>query len=183
MPTVVLAQSNFLIPNGTFLVELAAFVIILAVIWRYVVPPVQGAMRQRRELIHGLFDESREARERAEAAEADYHASLAEARAEAARIREHARAQGQRIVDQLRETAQQEADRITAEGGQQLAASREALGRELRADVGTLGVELAGRIVGESLADEARRTGTVEQFLAELDERSGESSATAGLRR
>jgi F-type H+-transporting ATPase subunit b len=35
--------------------------------------------------------------------------------------------------------------------------------------VGTLAVDLASRIVGESLADEARRKGTVERFLTELE--------------
>ena len=41
--------------------------------------------------------------------------------------------------------------------------------RDLRSEVGTLAVDLASRIVGESLADEARRRGTVERFIAELD--------------
>ena len=35
--------------------------------------------------------------------------------------------------------------------------------------MGTLAVDLASRIVGESLADEARRKGTVERFLSELE--------------
>jgi F-type H+-transporting ATPase subunit b len=34
--------------------------------------------------------------------------------------------------------------------------------------VGTLAVDLAGRIVGESLADEARSRGTVDRFINEL---------------
>ncbi len=184
MPTFVLAKAgNFLIPNGTFLVELVAFLIILAVIGRFVVPPVERAMRERRERISGLFDEARKAKERAEEAEAAYHKAMHDARAEATAIREKARAQGQQIIDELRATAQAEADRITSEGRQQLDDSRAALVTELRTEVGTLGVELAGRIVGESLADEARRTGIVEAFLAELDERSGEPTTTAGQQR
>jgi F-type H+-transporting ATPase subunit b len=50
--------------------------------------------------------------------------------------------------------------------------------RELRTEVGTLAVDLASKIVGESLADEARQKGTVERFLTEL-EASGELDATA----
>jgi len=184
VPTVVLAKdSNFLVPNGTFLVELVAFLIILAVIGRLVVPPVQRVLRERRELIGRQFAEAREAKERAEEAEAAYHEAMNDARAEATAIREKARAQGQKIIDELRATAQAEADRVIAEGRQQLADSRAALVTELRAEVGSLGVELAGRIVGESLADEARRTGIVEQFLAGLDERSDEPTATAGQQR
>ncbi|MEP6696888.1 MAG: F0F1 ATP synthase subunit B [Pseudonocardiales bacterium] len=184
MPSVVLAaDSNFLIPNGTFLVELIAFLVILAVIGRLVIPPVQTAVRQRRELISGQFAEARQARERAQAAEAAYHKAMNDARAEAAAIRESARAQGQQIIDELREDAQAQADRITAEGREQLDASRDALVRELRAEVGALAVELAGRVVGESLADEARRTHTVQEFLDGLEQRSEHPAASSGGQR
>ena len=45
--------------------------------------------------------------------------------------------------------------------------------RELRAEVGTLAVDLASKIVGESLADEARSRGTVDRFITELERRHG----------
>ena len=35
-----IATSNFLIPNGTFIVELVAFIIVLGVVARYILPPV-----------------------------------------------------------------------------------------------------------------------------------------------
>ena len=44
---------------------------------------------------------------------------------------------------------------------------------ELRGQIGALAVDLAGRVVGESLADDARRSGTVDRFLAELDGMAG----------
>jgi F-type H+-transporting ATPase subunit b len=44
--------------------------------------------------------------------------------------------------------------------------------------VGTLAVDLASRIVGESLADEARSRGTVDRFINELDA----TGPTAGRR-
>ena len=60
----------------------------------------------------------------------------------------------------------------------ELAAQRESIVRDLRSEVGTLAVDLAGRIVGESLADEARNRGTVERFLGEL----GRTTAAGGRR-
>jgi len=74
--------------------------------------------------------------------------------------------------------AREESDRIIAAGREQLAAQRESIVRDLRSEVGTLAVDLAGRIVGESLADEARSRGTVERFIAELD-----AAGTSGGRR
>ncbi len=180
MPTTVLAaQQNFLLPNGTFIAELIAFLIILFVLWRYVVPPMQRVMRERQEMVRRQIKESQLASERLEAAEARYRDSLAEARTEAARIRDDARADGQRIIDEMRERAQQEADRIRQRGEEQLAQQREQAVRQLRAEVGQLAVALAGRIVGESMEDEARKRGTVDRFLEELEGMSARSDSSA----
>ena len=45
------ATSNFLVPNGTLIVELIAFLIVLAVIGKYVLPPLNKAMTARQEQI------------------------------------------------------------------------------------------------------------------------------------
>ena len=65
--------------------------------------------------------------------------------------------------------AHAEAERIAAAGRAQLDAQRAQIVAELRADLGRVSVELAGKVVGESLEDEARQNRTVERFLAELD--------------
>ena len=114
MSQTVLAEetSNFLVPNATFIVELIAFLIILAVLWRYVVPPVQRAMAERQQQIRAQLEESQQAKERLEAATAAYDSALAEARTEAAKIRDSARAEGQHIIDEMRTAAQEEAERV-----------------------------------------------------------------------
>ncbi len=176
---VLAAQQNFLLPNATFIAELIAFLIILFVLWRYVVPPIQRVMRERQEMVRRQIKESQLASERLEAAEARYRDALAEARTEAARIRDDARADGQRIIDEMRERAQQEADRVRQRGEEQLAQQREQAVRQLRAEVGQLAVTLAGRIIGESLEDEARRRGTVDRFLDDLDAMSARSDSSS----
>src|SRR5262249_23833644 len=162
---------NFLVPNATFLAEVVAFAIILWVLYRYVVPPVQKAMRERQELIRGQIEESRQAREQLAKAEADYQRALFEARAEAAKIRD-----GARLRDEMRVQAQEEADRIRARAVEQLATQRQQVVNELRAEIGRLAVTLAERIVGESLTDDARRQRTVDRFLTELEQMAGGSA-------
>lgn len=159
----------FLIPNGTFIVELLIFLLVFGVVWRYVVPPVKRAMTERQEMIRRQIEESEQARQRLAEAETRYKDALAEARVEAAKIRETARADAQAIKDEMRQQAEQEIARIQQRGEEQLATRREQVVRELRAEVGRLAVELASRIVGESLSDEARRAGTVDRFLEELE--------------
>jgi len=174
MIAAVLAQEeggneNFLVPNGTFLAELAIFLVILWVFWKYVVPPVKKAMAQRQDMIRRQIEESREARERLEAADAKYREVLAEARTEAAKIRDEARAEAGKIKAELREQAEREVAQIRQRGEEQLATQREQVLRQLRTELGELAVTLAGRIVGESMTDEARRRGTVDRFIDELD--------------
>jgi F-type H+-transporting ATPase subunit b len=158
----------FLIPNATFFVELVIFLIVLGVLWRYAVPPVKRAMDERREMVRRQIEESQQASKRLSEAEARYSKALAEARVEAAKIRETARADAQEIKDEMRQQAEQEVARIRERGEEQLAHQRDQIVREMRAELGKLAVTLAGRIVGESVAEDARRAGTVDRFLDEL---------------
>src|ERR687894_470307 len=170
----------FLIPNATFFVELVIFLLVLAVVWRYVVPPVKRAMNERQEMVRRQIEESEQARTRLEEAESRYSQALAEARVEAAKIRETARADAQEIKDEMRQQAEQEVARIRQRGEEQLATQREQVVRELRGELGKLAVTLAGRIVGESVADDARRAGTVDRFLDELEGMAATESGTDG---
>jgi F-type H+-transporting ATPase subunit b len=177
MPTTTVLAGNFLVPNGTFIAELIAFLIILGVLWRYVLPPVSKAMSDRQNLIRDQLEEGRQASERLKQAEADYRKALDEAKAAAAAIRDQARADAAGIREEILERAQQEKDRIVESGREQLTADRQALVRQLRAELGDLAVELASRILGEALAEEARQRGTVDRFLAQLQEEEGAGPA------
>jgi F-type H+-transporting ATPase subunit b len=165
----VVAAGNFLVPDATFIAELVAFLIILGVLGRYVLPPIQKAMRERQELIRKQVEDSEEAKIKLAQAERAYQDALNEARTEAAQIRENARAEAQRTVEELRSQAQEEQARIIARGDEQLANQRSAIVRELRAEIGTLAVELSEKIVSQRLSDEANVSTTVDAFLAGLE--------------
>jgi F-type H+-transporting ATPase subunit b len=162
-------ESNFLVPNGTFLVELAAFALLFYLLARYVIPPINRAMTARQDAIRKQFADLEQARGAANAAEEEFKAQIADARHEAARIREEAREQGAQIIAEMRQQAQTEAARIVENGHQQIAAERQHAVTSLRAEVGTLATTLAGRIVGESLDDDERSGRVVDRFLADLD--------------
>ena len=165
----VVASGNFLVPDATFIAELIAFLIILGVLGKYVLPPLQKAMRDRQEMIRKQVEDAEEARSKLAEAEKAYQNALHEARTEAAQIRENARAEAQRTVEELRAQAVEEQQRIIARGEEQLASQRAAIVRELRAEVGSLAVELAEKIVSQRLADQAQVSTTVDAFLAALE--------------
>jgi F-type H+-transporting ATPase subunit b len=171
--------TNFLIPNGTFIAEMIIFLVILFVIGKYVVPFVNKALAARQEAIRLEFQELEDARAKLEATEAEYRDLIASARADAARQREEAREEGAQILADLRAQAQVESERIKQAAHQQIEAERSRTVEALRAEVGTLAVELAGRVVGESLTDDARQRRVVERFLTEVESRAGEAAGSA----
>jgi F-type H+-transporting ATPase subunit b len=154
-----------------------AFAFLCWILMKYVFPRMEETFRARVDAIEGGIRRAEEAQREAAELLAQYKQQLAEARTEAARIRDEARADAAGIREESAARAREEADRIIQSGRDALAAERGSIVRELRSELGSLAVELAGRIVGEALEDEARRRGTVERFLEEL------GTASAGGRR
>ena len=146
-----------------------AFALLCFVLMKYVFPRMEQMFQARVEAIEGGLKKAEEAQAEAAKVLEQYKAQLADARGEAARIRDDARADAEGIRQEAHERARAESDRIIAAGRESLAAERQNIVRELRAEVGEIAVQLAGKIVGESLEDEARRKGTVDRFLADLE--------------
>lgn len=160
-------------PLGEIIIGFIAFAVVMIVFFRFIAPRFEQVFRARREAIEGGIERAEAMQAEAKAALEQYRAQLAEARTEAAQIRDQARAEGQQILEELRTQAQEESARIVARGEEQLAANRQSVINELRGQIGALAVDLAGRVVGESLEDESRRRGTVDRFLDQLDGMSG----------
>jgi F-type H+-transporting ATPase subunit b len=146
-----------------------AFAIIAFVLMKFVFPKMEETFAARVDAIEGGIQRAETAQAEANQLLEQYRTQLAEARTEAARIRDEARADAEGIRQDVLAKAREESDRIISAGREQLAAQRESIVRDLRSEVGTLAVDLASKIVGESLADEARSRGTVERFIADLD--------------
>jgi len=155
--------------TGELIFGLIAFVILYFIVKNKVVPNLEKAYADRTAAIEGGMHQAQEAQQEAAAALEQYKAQLAEARVEAARIRGEAQEQGAAIIAELRAQAQVEANRIAEASHKQIEAERQQAVVSLRSEVGRLSTDLASRIVGESLQDEARQSGIVERFLAELE--------------
>ncbi|HEY0888376.1 MAG TPA: F0F1 ATP synthase subunit B [Nocardioides sp.] len=145
------------------------FLIVLVAVWKFVVPNFEKAYAERTAAIEGGLSAAETKQAEADAKLAELEQQLADARHEAARIREEAREQGAQIVAEMREQATAESARIVEHGKAQIEAERQQAVTSLRAEVGALATGLAGRIVGESLDDEARQSRVVERFLADLE--------------
>lgn len=168
--TTLAAEDNVLVPVlPELIVGIIAFSLLCFVLMKYVFPKMEETFQARVEAIEGGIKKAEEAQAEANQLLAQYKQQLAQASAEAARIRDETRADAVASRDEILARAAEDRDRIIAAGKDQLLQEREGLVRQLRGELGALAVELSGRIVGESLADEARQRGTVDRFLAELD--------------
>ncbi len=113
-----LATENPLLPAPIEIILSIVFVILLTiVIAKMVVPRFEATYAERTAAIQGGMEKAEKAQEEAEAALKQYQDQLAEARGEAARIREDAKTQGSQILAEMREQAQAEVARIKACGG------------------------------------------------------------------
>ncbi len=163
------AQSPLIPKPAELIVGIIAFGLLFMVLRKFVTPMFEKAFAARTEAIQGGIEKAERAQLEAAKALESYTAQLADARGEAGKIREEARVQGAAIIEDLRAQAQEEAARISAAAHSSIEAEREKAITSLRAEVGTLAVELASKIVGEALEDQARQSRIVDRFLEDLE--------------
>src|SRR5438876_451805 len=171
------ASTNPLLPSWPeFIIGTILFLLVFGLLAKLLMPRITKTLAERTEQIEGGLARSEEAQAEATQLLDQYREQLAEARHEAARLREEAREQGAQIIAEMREQAQAEARRIVEAAHAQIEADRQQAIQSLKTEVGGLAVDLASRVVGESLTDEARQRRIVERFLDELDQQA-ESAA------
>lgn len=159
---------------------LVSFGVFAFFMMKWVLPRASQALEERTAGIEGKLAQAERDRDEAQQLLTQYREQLAEARAEAGRIRTEAQAQRAQIVEEARAEARVEASRITEAATAQIASERQQVLTELRRDVGGLAVQLASKVVGESLEDDARQRRTVERFLDSLEgQTAGTAPATA----
>jgi len=164
------ASTNPLLPSWPeFIIGTILFLLVFGMLARVLLPRITKTLAERTELIEGGLARSEEAQAEAKALLDQYRQQLDDARRDAARLREEAREQGAQIIAEMREQAQAEARRVTEAAQSQIEAERQQALTSLRTEVGTLATELASRIVGESLTDEARQSRMVDRFLDDLE--------------
>jgi F-type H+-transporting ATPase subunit b len=162
-------QSPLVPPIPELVIGLIAFVIVFGILAKKLLPNINKVLDERREAIEGGMEKAEAAKTEAESVLEQYKAQLAEARHEAARLRQDAQEQGAALIAEMRAEGQRQREEIIAAGHTQIEADRKAAAQALRRDVGQLATELAGKLVGESLEDHARQSRTIDRFLDELD--------------
>jgi F-type H+-transporting ATPase subunit b len=145
------AESIFLIPNGTFFVELAAFVVILIIAWKKILPPLNKAMESRQEKIRQSLELADEARAEAAAASDERAKVLAQARDQAREIVAAAQATADQVKAEAGGRGESEYERIVSSANAEVDTARQRAIDEASARIGEIVFELVSTIVGREV--------------------------------
>ena len=173
------AQNPLIPETAELIVGLLCFFIVFGFLGKKLLPNIQKTLEERHDAIEGGLERAEKAQHEANRTLEEYKAQLAEARHEAARITEQAREQGATIIAEMREEGQRQRDAIIAAGHAQIEADRRQVTVSLRQEVGRIATDLAGKLVGEALEDNARQSRTIDRFLDGLESTASESASTA----
>jgi F-type H+-transporting ATPase subunit b len=156
---------NFLIPNGTFVVELVIFLVVLGIVAKWILPPLKAVTETRQARITVASQKADEARAESQSLLAERGRVLAEARAQARSIIDHANQGADQAVQNGRQRGQEEYDRLvtasrTATGDEGRRAREELVGR-----LDSLVAAAAERVLG-SRVDVEQHRGLIDEAVA-----------------
>jgi F-type H+-transporting ATPase subunit b len=170
------AVSIFLLPNGTFFVELAAFVVILLIVWKKILPPLNKAMESRQAKIRASLEEADQAHAEAAAAGDERSKVLAQARDQAREIVAAAQVTADQVKAESGGRGQAEYDRIVASANAEVNTARQRAVDEASARIGEIVFDLVAKIVGREVDQNAHDELIHEAVLALNAEAQRESN-------
>jgi F-type H+-transporting ATPase subunit b len=168
-------EKNPILPDTAELIYGAlAFLIVFALLWKFAFPALGKMLEERSAKIQGDLEGAEQARMSAEQELADYRAQLAGARDESNRIIEEARRTADQLRRDLQAKAEQEAQATVARAQEEIRAERDRVFQDLRAQVGVIAVELAGRVVGQSLDPNAHQR-LIDEYIEQVAGGNGQN--------
>jgi F-type H+-transporting ATPase subunit b len=171
-----LASSNFLVPNGTLIIEVIAFLLLLAFIGRKVLPPLNKALEERQEEIRTALEAAEAAKAEADETHARRQGILDEARTRAREIVAQANKVAEEVAAQSEERGQQEYDRLVRAAETDIALARQRAVDEVSAQLGGLVMSVARQVIGREI-DATSHRALIDEAVAALRSSSDTTAA------
>jgi F-type H+-transporting ATPase subunit b len=163
-----MTASIFLLPNGTFFIELVTMVVILLLMTKYILPPLNKALESRQEKIRESLAAADAAKAEAAAAGDERAQLLSAARDQAREIVSAAQATSDQVRAEAAGRGQAEYDRIIANANAEVDTARQRAIDEASARIGEVVFELVNQIVGREV-DESSHQDLVREAVAALN--------------
>lgn len=149
--------AGLLTPNGTFVAELIAFILMILILGKYAYPRIIAAATDRENKIEAGLRAAQESEERLAKVQEQVEKTLEEARAQAREIlnRSHgeATAEAQEVIAKARTDAEALIERARMEIG----GERDRAIQDLRSEVSALVVAATQRLLGETIDAKAHQ--------------------------
>jgi len=153
--------------NGTVIVELITFLIMLAILARWVYPEIVRLAEARQRAVAEQLTEAEKARADAEAKLKEAQAKLDDARKTAQGVIDAAGKSAEQLRAEMKEKADAEAKRIAESARKEIEAERERAIQSVRGEVANLVVAATEKVVGETL-DEQKHRRLIDKAIAEV---------------
>jgi F-type H+-transporting ATPase subunit b len=171
----------FLLPNGTFFIELFVSIILILLIYKYVLPPINKAMEERQEKIRTALESADQARADAEAADDERRNVLEQARQQAREIVATANRTAEQVRTENQARGQAEYERIVGNADVEIALARQRAVEEAAARMGEVVMEVVERIIGREVNLEMHRD-LIDEAVTALRNEQDAAAAGAGGR-
>jgi F-type H+-transporting ATPase subunit b len=165
------------VPIDELIIGIIAFLIVFGGLAKFALPGIKKTLAERADAIEGGIERAAKAEAEATALADEYREQLAAAREEAAAIRTQAQADRSAIIEEARTEARTAAQAVTAQAEAQISADRSQATAALTRQIGEIAVDLAGKVVGQSLSDDARVRQTVEDFINDLERQAADQGS------
>ena len=162
-------NTRLVLPEPSELIAgILAFAIVFFFVWKWAMPAINRTLEQRQAAIAGQIEDAEKAKVEAESLLADYRSQLAEARTEGNKIIEEARGTAEQMRVDLVARAEEEAESIRVKAREDADSEKARALSEARSQVGDISVDLAGRIVGDSLDADVHQD-LIDRYLEDLE--------------
>jgi F-type H+-transporting ATPase subunit b len=174
--------SIFLLPNGTFFVELIIFIVLVVLMGKKIIPPITGALAERAERIRTSLDDADRARADAAAADDERRAVLEEARQQAREVVAEANRTAEAVRVDFQSRGQTEYERIVGNAEAEVAQARQRAVEEAAGRLGEITMDVVERVIGRKVNASAHDDLISEAVSALRADATGGPPASSGAR-
>lgn len=153
--------------NGTVIVELITFLVMMAVLARYVYPEIVKVAEARQRAIAEQLKQAEASRAAAEEKLKQAEDRLNDARKSAQTVLDGAAKSAEQLRQELKQKADEEARRTVENARKQIEAERDQAIRSVRSEVANLVVTATEKVIGETL-DDRRHRQLIERSIEEV---------------
>ena len=141
---------------GNFILVAGSFLLLIVLIKKFAWGNITSIFEERAKKISDDIDSAESARKNAEVLEQKREEALAGSRAEAATIVETAKETAEKNKASILADTTEEVSRLKQKANQEIAQSKAEALRSIKGDVADLSIDLASKIIGQTLDKEAQ---------------------------